>query len=129
MRKDVLNLKSGPKVKGPYAPAVSYNNLVFVSGQGPVDSKTGEIKKGSFEDQTRQALDNASYILEASGSGVECTIKTTVYLANLDNFATMNSIYEEYFGSNMTARTTFEVSKLPFDIAFEIDVVAHLRET
>lgn len=128
MEKGVVEIEKGPQSKGPYAPAVTYNNLVFISGQGPVDLETGEVTTGTFEEQTRKALDNTALVLRESGSGLDCVLKTTVYLADLDNFSAMNKLYEEYFGPSATARTTFQVARLPFDIAFEIDVVAHLRE-
>ena len=125
MKKEAIFPKIGPETKGPYSPAVVYNDLVFVSGQGPVDPKTGAFVKGDVVEEAKVALANVKLILEASGSSVDKVLKTTVYLADMNDFARMNEFYKEFFGPVFPARTTIQAGRLPFDIKFEIDVIAH----
>lgn len=126
MSKKAVWPKSGPETKGPYSPAVIHGDLVFVSGQGPVDPKTGQMMKGDLLDEMRVALENVRLILEASGSSMKNVLKTTVYLADMEDFGRMNTLYKEYFGPVFPARTTIQAGRLPFDIRFEIDVIACL---
>jgi len=125
MKKIAIKPVSGPETKGPYSPAIVYNDLIFVSGQGPVDPKTGAFIKGEIAEEARAAIENVKLILEASGSGLDKVLKTTVYLADMDDFAKINDLYKDFFGPVFPARTTIQAGRLPFDIKFEIDVIAH----
>lgn len=124
MKKKAVWPRSGPEVKGPYSPAVVYGDLVFVSGQGPVDPETGEVLRGDAVDEFRVAINNVRIILEAAGSALNDVLKVTLYLANMDDFAAVNEVYKEHFGDVLPARTTLQAGRLPLGIKVEIDVVA-----
>ena len=113
-----------PVTGAPYSQAVSYGDLLFVSGQVPIDPKTGEIVYGSLEEQVRLALSNLSAILEAGGASLDDVLKITVFLADMDDFESMNTVYREYFKEDMPARTCIQAGRLPFDIRVEIDAIA-----
>jgi 2-iminobutanoate/2-iminopropanoate deaminase len=100
-------------------------DLVFVSGQGPADPKTGEIFKGDVLEQMKLVVENIRIILEGAGSSLEKVVKVTVFLTNIEDFARMNDLYKEYFGPVFPARTTVQVAALPLGIGIEIDVIAH----
>ena len=125
MKKIAIRPQAGPETKGPYSPAIAYGDLIFVSGQGPVDPKTGGFVKGDIVAEATMAIRNVKLILEAAGSGLDKVLKTTVYLADMNDFAKMNDCYREFFGPVFPARTTIQAGRLPFDIKFEIDVIAH----
>lgn len=125
MAKQAIWPKNGPETKGPYSPAIVYENLVFVSGQGPVDPKTGQFVKGDIVAETRRAIENVRLVLEAAGSSLADVLKVTLYLADMNDFQTANQVYREYFGPVFPARTTIQAGRLPFDIKVEIDVIAH----
>ena len=111
---------------GPYSPAVVWQNLVFISGQGPVDSKTGKPVNGDICEQTRQALFNIDQLLQAAGSSRNKVLKVQVYLANIENFSKMNRVYEEFFkGCTFPTRTTIQAGALPGRIGVEIDAIAY----
>ncbi len=126
MEKKILHSDRWPETKGPYSVALTFDRLLFISGQGPAYPDTGEIAKGGFEEQARVVFENLRMILEDSGSSLDHVLKVTVYLSNMDDFATMNAMYGEYFKTNPPVRTTVEVSRLPFDIMLEVDVIAYL---
>ena len=117
-----------PVTGAPYSQAVSYSDLLFVSGQGPVDPKTGEIVYGSPEEQVRLALSNLSAILKAGGASLDDVLKITVFLADMDDFESMNTVYREYFKEDMPARTCIQAGRLPFDIRVEIDAIAGIPD-
>ncbi len=114
-----------PKAVGPYSQAIVSNGLVFCSGQIGIDPKTNELVD-DIEDQTRQVLKNLSEVLQASGSSLEQVVKTTVYLADIKDYVTMNEIYGQYFSKHKPARAAFAVSHLPKDALIEIEVVAEI---
>ena len=113
-----------PVTGAPYSQAVSYGDLLFVSGQVPVDPKTGEVVYGRIEEQVRLVLSNLSAILGAGGASLGDVLKTTVFLADMDDFESMNMVYREYFKEDMPARTCIQAGRLPFDIRVEIDAIA-----
>ena len=115
--------KNAPEAIGPYSQAIKHNNLVFVSGQIALDPKTGAMASSTIEGQATQVLENLKAILEASGSSLERTLKVTVYLSNMDDFAKVNEIYAKYF-TQKPARATVEVSKLPKGALVEMDAIA-----
>ena len=124
MAKEAVWPKDGPAPKGPYSPAIVYNELIFVSGQGPVDPATGKIIDGDVLDQMKATMENIEIILKAAGSSLKDVLKVTVYLADMNEFARMNDLYKEYFGPTFPARTTIQAGRLPMDIKIEIDVTA-----
>jgi 2-iminobutanoate/2-iminopropanoate deaminase len=113
-----------PQAIGPYSQAIKANGFIFASGQIPLDPATMKIVDGGVEEQTRQVLDNLKAVLEAAGSSLDRVVKTTVYLADMNEFAAMNEIYARYFGATKPARATVQVARLPRDVRVEIDVVA-----
>ncbi len=124
MDKEAVFPARGPKPVGPYSPAVSYGNLVFVSGQGPMNPDTGAVEKGDVESEMRIVMENVRLLLEASGSGLGRVLKTTVYLADMRDFARMNELYKSYFSAPYPARTTIQAAALPLGIHIEIEVIA-----
>ncbi len=108
---------------GPYSQAVRTDQLVFASGQLPVDPVSGTIPEG-IEQQTRQSLANLSAVLEAGGASFESVVKTTVFLKNMGDFVVMNGIYAEFFSNALPARSTIEVARLPKDALVEVEAIA-----
>lgn len=108
----------------PYTPAVGANGFVFISGQVPLDPATKQIVPGGIEEQARRALANLCDVLEAAGLTPECVVKTTIYLANMADYAAVNAIYAETFASEPPARTAVAVAALPFGSLIEIDAIA-----
>lgn len=120
-----IKTNNAPQAIGPYSQAVTVNNMVFTSGQIPVDPKTGEIPEG-IEAQAKQVFENLGNLLEAAGSGIDKAIKTTVFIQNMDDFAAVNKIYGEYFTEPYPARSCVEVSRLPKGVLIEVEVVAEI---
>jgi len=118
-----ISTKKAPKAIGPYSHAIKAGGFVFCSGQIAIDPKTNEFKPGTIIEETTRVIENLKAVLEQANSGLEKTIKVTVYLLNIDNFTEMNKVYEKYF-LNKPARSTIEVSKLPKGAKVEIDAIA-----
>jgi 2-iminobutanoate/2-iminopropanoate deaminase len=115
-----------PKPAGPYSPAVAFENLIFVSGQGANDPKTGRLVGDDVESQTEQVLRNVESILKAAGSDLQHVLRCSVYLTDIAEFAKMNTVYSRMFGQNRPARTTVQVSALPGPgLRVEIDAIAY----
>ena len=125
MKKTVYTDRA-PKAVGPYNQAVSVGNLVFTSGQIPIDPGTGKLIEGDIKRHTRQVMENLKAVLEACGSDFSKVIKATIYLDDIEDFAKMNEVYGEYFPSDMPARSAFEVAALPLGAKVEIEMIAHL---
>jgi 2-iminobutanoate/2-iminopropanoate deaminase len=123
MPKNVIFTDKAPKAIGPYSQANQSGNLLFISGQIPINPVTGEIS-GDISAQTRQALENLKSILAAAGATPADVVKTTVFLKNLDDFNAMNAIYGEYFTLDAPARSTIEVSRIPRGALVEIEAIA-----
>ena len=121
--KEKIETNLAPGAIGPYSQAVVTNDLVFVSGQLPIDAETGQMAE-DIQQQTRQSLLNIKYILEKAGSSLEKVVKTTVLLKNMDDFAAMNEVYATFFEIDCPARVCYEVVKLPKDALVEIDCIA-----
>jgi 2-iminobutanoate/2-iminopropanoate deaminase len=117
---------NAPKAIGPYSPAVRSGNLLFVSGQVPIDPATGDMIDGDIAAQTRRVLDNVGALLAAGGAAFANVVRTTVFLADMNDFAAMNKVYGEYFSEPYPARATVQVARLPKDSRVEIDVIATL---
>jgi len=124
MEKKVVNTDQAPAAIGPYSQAVKVGEMVFVSGQIPIDPATGDIVQGDIKAQTRQVLTNLNAVLTAAGSSLEKTVKTTVYITNMDEFSQVNEVYGEFFTDQPPARACVEVSRLPKGVAVEIDAIA-----
>jgi 2-iminobutanoate/2-iminopropanoate deaminase len=122
--REIVVTDRGPKAIGPYSQAVKANGFVFVSGQVAIDPKTQQIIEGAIVPQTERVMENLKGIVEASGSSLDKVVKTTVFLADMNDFAAMNEIYARYFPSNPPARATVQVSRLPKDVRVEIEVMA-----
>jgi 2-iminobutanoate/2-iminopropanoate deaminase len=118
-----ISTKKAPMAIGPYSQAIKAGGFVFCSGQIAIDPKTNEFKPGTIIEETTRVIENLKAVLEQANSGLEKTIKVTVYLLNIDNFTEMNKVYEKYF-LNKPARSTIEVSKLPKGAKVEIDAIA-----
>jgi 2-iminobutanoate/2-iminopropanoate deaminase len=124
LAKKIIKTSNAPQAIGPYSQAVEAGGLVFVSGQIPIDPKSGNVVPIDIKVQTRQVMENAKAILSAAGCGMSQVVKTTIYLKNMSDFAAVNEIYGGYFPSDPPARATIEVSRLPKDVAIEMDFVA-----
>lgn len=123
MLKQIISADKAPKAIGPYSQANKYNDLVFVSGQLPIDPVTGKLAEG-IESQARQCIENVSAILAEAGTGLEKVLKTTIFLKDLNNFKTVNEIYGSYFTGNHPARSAVQVARLPLDAEIEIEAIA-----
>lgn len=124
MDRDVISTGAAPAAIGPYSQAIAWSNLVFASGQIPLDPASGQIASTDIEIQTRRVLDNLRAVLEAAGAGLATVLRTTIYLTDLGHFNAVNRIYGEYFTSQPPARSTVEVSRLPREALIEIDAIA-----
>jgi len=126
MAKQTISSPDAPKAIGPYSPAVRAGQLLFVSGQVPIDPATGTMIAGDIAAQTTQVLDNVGALLTAGGRSFADVVRTTVFLADMNDFAAMNEVYGRYFSEPYPARATVQVARLPKDARVEIDVIAIL---
>lgn len=122
--KKVINTNQAPAAIGPYSQAIKVGNLVYTSGQIPIDPATGNFVEGGIKEQTRQSLTNIKAILEETGLSLNNVVKTTVFLADMNDFADMNSVYAEFFSEPYPARSAVAVKTLPKGALVEIEVVA-----
>ena len=124
MSKKAINTEKAPKAIGPYSQAIQVGNLVYTSGQLPINPTTGAFPEGGIKEQTRQSLSNIQAILEEAGLTMSNVVKTTVFLADMNDFADMNAIYAEFFTQPYPARSAVAVKTLPKNALVEIEVVA-----
>jgi 2-iminobutanoate/2-iminopropanoate deaminase len=124
--KTTIHSDKAPRAIGPYAQGIRAGNLLFLSGQIPIDPASGELVSGDIVAQTRRVMDNVSAVLEAAGASLEHVIKTTVYLIDLGDFAVFNTTYASYFTSDPPARSTVQVAALPKGARVEVEVIANL---
>lgn len=122
--KKVISTPQAPAAIGPYSQAVQVGNLVFTSGQIPIDPATGQFAEGGIKEQTRQSLTNVKAILEEAGLALSSVVKTTVFLADMADFADMNAVYAEFFAEPFPARSAVAVKTLPKGALVEIEVIA-----
>lgn len=125
--KKQINTPNAPQAIGPYSQAISFDKILFISGQIPADPQTGQIVSGGVAEEAHQVMKNLKAILEEAGSQFSNAVKTTIFLKNMDDFAVVNEIYASYFKEgNYPARETVQVAKLPKDVNVEISMIAHL---
>ena len=122
--KEIIQTEHAPNAIGPYSQAVKANGLVFASGQIPIDPETGQFVAGGIVEQTEQVLKNLAAVLEAAGSGLDRIVKTTVFLADMQEFVAMNEVYGRFFKETPPARATVEAARLPRDARVEIEAIA-----
>jgi len=122
--KKIIKTADAPQAIGPYSQAVEAGGFVFVSGQIPIDPKTGSVVQADIKEQTHLVMENAKKILAAAGCQMSTVVKSTIYLKNMSDFAVVNEVFGSYFPSDPPARATVEVSRLPKDVSIEIDFVA-----
>ena len=123
-RMKAISTKKAPAAIGPYSQAIQVGNLVYTSGQIPIDPATGTFVEGGIKEQTRQSLSNVRAILEEAGLSMANVVKTTVFLADMADFADMNAVYAEFFAESYPARSAVAVKSLPKGALVEIEVVA-----
>lgn len=124
MEKEIILSEKAPTAIGPYSPALKVGNLIFASGQVPIDPKTGKMIEGDIEAKTRRALENLKAVLKPYSIGLENVVKATIFLKDMNNFARVNKVYGEYFKEEFPARSCVEVSRLPKDAEIEIEAIA-----
>ena len=124
--REAVSSPSAPKAIGPYSQAIRAGSLLFVSGQIPIDPDTGDLVQGDIAQQTHRVFGNLKAILEAAGASFDNVVRTTVYLADMNDFAKVNEIYATYFSSPAPARATVQAARLPRDSRVEIDLIAAL---
>jgi 2-iminobutanoate/2-iminopropanoate deaminase len=122
--KQIIATEHAPQAIGPYSQAIVANGFVFASGQIPIDPATGQFVEGGIVEQTEQVLRNVSKLLEAAGTSLARVVKTTVFLADMNDFAAMNETYARFFDAEPPARSTVQAARLPRDARVEIEVVA-----
>ena len=122
-----ISTKNAPAAIGPYSQAIRVGNLVLTSGQIPINPATGAFAEGGIKEQARQSLNNVKAILEESGLSMNDVVKTTVFLADMNDFADMNSVYAEFFSEPYPARSAVAVKALPKGALVEIEVVAEVK--
>jgi 2-iminobutanoate/2-iminopropanoate deaminase len=124
MEKEIILSKKAPAAIGPYSPALKVGNLIFASGQVPIDPKTGKMIEGDIEAKARRTLENLKAVLKPYSIGLENVVKTTIFLKDMNNFSRVNKVYGEYFKEKFPARSCVEVSRLPKDAEIEIEAMA-----
>lgn len=122
--KEIISTDKAPGAIGPYSQAIKAGGMLFVSGQIPIDTATGEFVQGGVVEQTEQVLKNLSAVLEAGGSSIDNVVKTSVFLADMNDFAAMNEVYAKYFDANKPARATVQAAALPRGARVEIECIA-----
>ncbi len=124
MEKAVITTEKAPAAIGPYSQAIRMGNMVFLSGQIPLHPVTGEMVKGDIKAQTRQVLENVKCILEAAGSSLDQVAKTTIFMKDLNDYAAVNAVYQEFFPNKPPARAAIQAARLPRDAGVEIETIA-----
>lgn len=124
MEKAVITTEKAPAAIGPYSQAIRMGDMVFLSGQIPLHPATGEMVKGDIKAQTRQVLENVKCILEAAGSSLNQVAKTTIFMKDLNDYAAVNAVYQEFFPNKPPARAAIQAARLPRDAGVEIETIA-----
>ena len=121
---EIIATEKAPAALGPYSQAIRANGMIYCSGQIPINPATGAIEAQTIEEQTTQAITNLKNVLEKAGSSLAKVVKTTVFIKNMNDFATLNKVYAELFGGTKPARSCVEVARLPKDVLVEIECIA-----
>jgi 2-iminobutanoate/2-iminopropanoate deaminase len=121
--KKIIATDHAPSAIGPYSQAIQYGNLLFVSGQIPLDPKTGELVEGDIEVQTNQVLENVQAIIKAAGMTLQNVVKCSCFLKDMEDFVKFNDVYNSFFAESLPARETVEVARLPKDVRVEISAI------
>ncbi|MDM8238647.1 RidA family protein [Pseudoflavonifractor phocaeensis] len=124
--KQVIHTDKAPAAIGPYSQAIQVGQMLFTSGQVPIDPETGAIVEGGIQEQARQSLNNIKAILNAAGTNMGAVVKTTVFLQDMNDFAAMNEVYAQFFQEPYPARSAVQVGRLPKDALVEIEAIAQL---
>ena len=124
MNKEIVSTENAPGAIGPYSQAIKAGGMVFCSGQIPIDPATGNFVSDVVSEQTEQVLRNLSEVLKAAGTSLDAVVKTTVFLADMNDFAEMNEVYGRFFSENKPARATVQAARLPRDAKVEIECIA-----
>jgi 2-iminobutanoate/2-iminopropanoate deaminase len=123
-KREIVSTEKAPAAVGPYSQGVRAGDFVFTAGQVPLDPETGRLVEGGIEEQTRQVMQNLSQVLEAAGSSLTNVVKTTIFVTDIGDFATVNQVYGSFFPANPPARSTVQVAALPVGARVEIEAVA-----
>jgi len=121
--KIIFFTEKAPKPVGPYSQAVLHEGIMYISGQIPLDPESGELVRGTIEDETEAAMNNLRAIIEEAGATMENVLRMSCYLADMEDFPRFNSVYAKYFTHNPPARSTFQAAKLPLDVQVEVDAI------
>jgi 2-iminobutanoate/2-iminopropanoate deaminase len=124
MKNEIISTEKAPGAIGPYSQAIKAGNMIFCSGQIPIDVATGEFVSEGVAEQTEQVLKNLAAVLVAAGATLNIVVKTSVFLADMNDFAAMNEVYGRYFSENKPARATVQAARLPRDARVEIECIA-----
>ncbi len=124
MEKNTVSTDTAPAAIGPYNQAVKVGNLLFTSGQIPLDPATGDVVDGNIQEQARQTLNNLKAVLAAGGASLESVVKTTCFLDDMNDFAQFNEVYQQFFTGDAPARSCVAVDRLPKDVLVEIEAIA-----
>lgn len=127
MNKKAFSTPQAPQAIGPYSQSIESNGFLFLSGQIPLDPKTGTVAATTIMEQTKQVIQNIEAILKARGLSLEHIVKTTLFLKNMSDFQMVNEVYASYFKQTPPARSTVEIAKLPKDVLIEIEAIATLN--
>jgi len=126
--RQAITTEKGPKPVGPYSQAIVEGDFIFVSGQGPINPQTGQLELGDARAETKRVFENIKAILQAAGSSLDQVMKCNVYLRDINDFGTMNEVYQTYFTAPFPARTTIQAGALPGGIAVEIECIARIEK-
>jgi len=126
--KEIFLTEKAPKPVGPYSQAVIHNGLMYVSGQIPLNPDSGELVRGTIEDETEAVMNNLRMIVEDAGAAMEDVLRVTCYLSDMEDFPRFNTVYAEYFSKNPPARSTIQAAKLPLDVQVEVDAIVALPD-
>ncbi len=124
MTKQIISTDAAPGAIGPYSQAIKLGDLLFTSGQIPLDPSTMEIVAGGIAEQTERVMQNLMKVLEAGGASADSVVKTVCFLSDMENFAAFNEVYGQYLGENPPARSCVEVARLPKDVLVEVEAIA-----
>ncbi len=125
-KREIISTKNAPAAVGPYSQAVRVGDFVYTAGQIPLIPETGKLIEGGIETQTRQVMENLTHILKAAGTSLDKVVKTTIFVTNMEDFATVNQVYGSFFSDSPPARSTVQVAALPLGANIEIEAIAVL---